>query len=74
MGTKGKRIGVWLWLLKLIDTYEYYEGANRLNEPPRRRKSTHEEERSRAVSDAVARVWELPPKDYIYAIVKATSR
>lgn len=61
-------------MLRLADTYDYYKqryvdflGGLEV------KKNTAEEDRQTAIKRTVERFNELAPKDYLYAIVKATS-
>lgn len=70
-----KRPGVWKFMLHLHSTYGYYEKkySEFLGPRPARKKSTYEEKRARAISDAVGKIDELTAKEYLKAVAKATS-
>ena len=72
---KVKKPGMWKFMLKMGPAYAYYEKKYQefLGPQPNRKKNTYEERREAAIKAAVARFGSLTPKEYLYAIVKATS-
>jgi hypothetical protein len=70
-----KKPGVWRFLLRLETIYDHYEARYSEFLAPRtqRKKATYEETRERAIKRVVERFDELTPKEYLYAVVKATS-
>jgi hypothetical protein len=70
-----KKPGVWRFLLRLEATYDYYGAQYQefLGPYTARKKSTYEEKRATAIKRTVDMFNEFTPKEYLYAIVKATS-
>lgn len=70
-----KRPGVWRFILRLQSTYTYYQRKYEefLGPSTPRKKTTYEEKRAKAVKETVDRFNTLTAKEYLWAIVMATS-
>ena len=70
-----KKPGLWRFMLRLADTYDYYKQRyiDFLGGRVDVKKGNAEEDRQTAIQRTVRRFNELSPKDYLYAIVKVTS-